>query len=530
MASTPADGQSLRLAELIAALSLALDLGLGQPMEYFLRSCLLAVRLGEALGLGERDLADIYYLALLRYAGCTAETPTAAAILDDDLAAYRWLIVLDQARPAALAGTVARNVGRGAAPLRRAHRIARALATMPRKTREVHAAHCEVAQSLAEQVGFSQAISAALGQMFERWDGKGQPRGTKGEAIVLPVRIVQLAADAELFGRLGGGDAAIVMARQRAGSAHDPWLVERFCRVAPQIMREPDTSSAWDAVLAAEPGPRPCVSAAQLDAAARAIGNVVDLKAPCLSGHSSGVGDLAAAAAKHCGLPVDEVAAVRRAGLLHDLGRIGVSAAIWNKPGPLTEGEWERVRLHPYYTERVLARSKALAGLGALAALHHERLDGSGYHRGVPGSLLPPGARIIAVADVYHALTEPRPYRPAYPSEAAAAEVRRQVRAGGLDGEAANAVLAAAGHHTRAVHRGRVAGLSDREVVVLRLVARGLSNRQMAEHLSISPRTVHHHIEHIYDKIGVSTRASATYFAMQHDLLGDLDDLNLTEK
>jgi HD-GYP domain-containing protein (c-di-GMP phosphodiesterase class II) len=337
------------------------------------------------------------------------------------------------------------------------------------------------------------------------------------------VRIVQLAADAVLFNRLGGIDGALAMARQRAGTMHDPELVERFCHDAATILRREEISSVWDTVLATEPGPRPLVEAAQLDAAAEAIGNAVDLKSPYLTGHSQGVGRLAALAAARCGLPEAEVAAMRRAGMLHDLGRIGVSAAIWAKAGPLSDDEWERVRLHTYYTERVLARPKALAGLGALAALHHERLDGSGYHRGLPGNLLSIGARILAAADSYQAMIEVRPYRPAHTPEAAAAELRREVRIGRLDGDAVNAVLAAAGHRTRAARRAWAAGLSDREVEVLRLVARGLSNNQIGARLSVSPRTVQHHLEHIFDKAGVSTRAAATYFAMQHHLLTDAD-------
>ena len=182
------------------------------------------------------------------------------------------------------------------------------------------------------------------------------------------------------------------------------------------------------------------------------------------------------------------------------------------------------MRLHPYYTERILARLKGIGQVGIIAAQHHERLDGSGYHRGLPATMLPMTARILAAADVYHALTEPRPHRAAQTTESAAAELRRQVRAGLLDDEAAHAVLIAAGHRLRSTHRAWVAGLSDREIEVLRLVARGHSNRQMASLLSISAPTIHHQIQHIYAKIGVSTRAAVTLFAMQHQPLNDMDE------
>jgi HD-GYP domain-containing protein (c-di-GMP phosphodiesterase class II) len=268
---------------------------------------------------------------------------------------------------------------------------------------------------------------------------------------------------------------------------------------------------------------RAWISGTQIDTAAEVVADFTDLKSPFTIGHSRGVAELAAAAAQQRGLPNADVVAVRRAGLLHDLGRVGVSAAIWGKPGPLTEGEWERVRLHPYYTERILTRSGALAPLGALAAQHHERLDGSGYHRQIASSQLPAAARILAAADVYHALTEPRPHRPARAPHEAADEVSREIKAGRLDGEAANAVLSAAGHRTRRLRHEWPGGLSDREVEVLRLLARGLTNRQMASTLTIAEKTVSHHIQHIYDKIDVTTRAAATLFAMRHDLISDLD-------
>lgn len=228
---------------------------------------------------------------------------------------------------------------------------------------------------------------------------------------------------------------------------------------------------------------------------------------------------LAASAATHMGLNEAEVAMIRQAGFAHDVGRVGISVAIWDKPGPLTESERERVRLHPYYTDRVLARPHTLAHLASIAALHHERLDGSGYYRGGAAAQLSLAARVLAVADVYHAMTERRPHRPAHTPEEAADLLHAEARAGRLDADAVSATLAAAGHSARATRRVWPASLSDREVEVLRLVARGLSNREMALRLTVAEKTVGHHIQHIYNKIGVSTRAGATLFAMQHDLL-----------
>jgi HD-GYP domain-containing protein (c-di-GMP phosphodiesterase class II) len=296
-------------------------------------------------------------------------------------------------------------------------------------------------------------------------------------------------------------------------------LVECFCRIAPQLCKVLEATSIWDAVLDSEPRPHIRLSARALEDGTRAIADFVDLKSPYLAGHSSGVAALAAAAAQRCGLPQADVTAVRQAGYLHDIGRVGISTAIWGKPAVLTDAEWEQVRLHPYYTERIFVRSRPLAHLGAIGALHHERLDGSGYHRALPAPLLPPVARLLAAADSYHAMTEPRPHRAARPAEVAADMLRHEVRLGRLDGEAVHAVLAVAGHRVSAARREWVAGLSDREVEVLRLVARGLSNKQIAERLGISRQTAGHHIRHIYDKIDVTTRAAATLFAMQHNLV-----------
>ncbi len=213
---------------------------------------------------------------------------------------------------------------------------------------------------------------------------------------------------------------------------------------------------------------------------------------------------------------------LRRAGFIHDLGRLGVSNAIWDKAGPLTATERERVRLHPYLTDRMAAGITALKPVRALAARHHERLDGSGYPAGLSGAELSRSDRILAAADAYHAMTEPRPYRSQLSPTTAAAELRAEVRAGRLDDDTVNAVLAAAGHRAPA-RRERPGGLTAREVEVLSLLARGYSNKAIAKRLFITPKTVSSHVEHIYSKIDVSSRARATHFATQHGLVGSYE-------
>lgn len=291
-----------------------------------------------------------------------------------------------------------------------------------------------------------------------------------------------------------------------------------MCADAEMILSDLDSIETWDVVIEAEPALAVMLSSDRFDAALLAIANFVDLKSPYSLGHSRAVADLASQAGRRFGLSETERRTLRRAGLIHDLGRLGVSNAIWDKRGPLGLGEWERVRLHPYLTERMLHQSDALAPLSAIAVAHRERLDGSGYPRGLSGAAISRPARILGAADAYQAMREPRPYRSERSPAEAAAELRAEVKAGRLDAEAVEAILGAAGHRVSRRREGP-AGLTAREVEVLRLLARGLSNKEIAARLVISPKTVGNHVEHIYAKIDSSSRAAASLFAMQHGLL-----------
>ncbi|MBV8529080.1 MAG: HD domain-containing protein, partial [Candidatus Dormibacteraeota bacterium] len=382
------------------------------------------------------------------------------------------------------------------------------------------AGHCEVAQRLAARMGLGESLIACLGQIYERWDGHGLPHGLQGDDVAAPVLLVTLAQDALVWMRLGGVDAAVATVRARNGTAYHPAMAERFCAGASLLLADLDTEPTWDSVLALEPGERRCLTDAEFDRCCEAIADFADIKSPFMLGHSPGVAALAAGAGRRAGLIDADVNALRRAALLHDIGRVSVSAGVWGKPGALSEREWEQVRMHSYYTDRVLSRAGPLRSIGAIASLHHERGDGSGYHRGVGAAGLPQAARILAAADAYQAMTETRPYRRGLASDAAADELRSEVRAGRLDGDAVHAVLSEAGHRVPPVRRERPAGLSAREVEVLRLLSRGHANREIGELLRVAPDTVKHHVQHIYDKTGCSTRAGATLFAVEHALLG----------
>ena len=407
------DPRGVRLAELVAALSLGIDLGFGQPMEHVLRQCLIALRLAEHVGLGDEERATVYYTSLLVNVGCHTDAHEQAKWFGDDIT-LRSTKFDYEPRSFAEAAAMVRMIGAGASPWDRL-RTGLELATTGR---------------------------TALASMLE----------------------------------------------------------------------------TWTAVIDSEPALTVRLDATQFETALTAIADFVDLKSPYALGHARAVSELATAAGQQAGLTDDEVAMLRRAGLVAGLGRLGVSNAIWDKAGALTVGERERVRMHPYFTGRMLQQSEALAPLGRVAVAYRERLDGSGYPRGLPGNAIPFPARILGASDAYQAMREPRPYRKALDAEHAAAELRTDVRGGRLDRDAVDAVLAAAGHRAPRRREGP-AGLTAREVEVLTLIAHGLSNKQIAARLVISPKTAGNHIEHIYTKIGAGNRASAGLFAMQHGLL-----------
>jgi HD-GYP domain-containing protein (c-di-GMP phosphodiesterase class II) len=415
--------------------------------------------------------------------------------------------------------------------LRRAHEwtgpfeliahVLRGLLTAKTTAAETLAGHCEVGERLAARLGLDHRVQRNLSQIYERWDGRGLPRGLKGEALAPAVRVVTFAQDTIVLRAAYGDAAAIAKLKARRGGAYDPRVADRFLRGAPELVRDIDAVS-WETLLALEPKPHASLSEAQLDAACFAVADFADLRSPYTSGHSRAVSALAGDAARRCGLPAADVVDVARAGLLHDLGQVAVSTRILIKPGPLSDAEREQMRLHTYYGERVLSRPKALARLGAIVGQHHERLDGSGYHRGARAAVLTPHGRILAAAEAYQGLVEDRPHRPARTGEAAAELLKHEARAGHFDSDALAAVLAAAGHRA-APRRKLVADLTEREIDVLRLIARGHSMKEIARRLGISPKTADNHIQHIYPKIAVNTRAGATLFAIEHGLAGSAD-------
>ena len=496
----------------MAALSLATDLGMGQPLEQALRTCLISMALGDRLGLKPDELSDVYYVALLRFLGCSADAYEFAAMVGgDDIGIRAAIAPILGGSSGDFAATVFPRIGQGQSPLRRARLIGRMMAGGTAAGREGVRAGCEMAEHLAARIGLPDGVRRGLATAFETWAGTGFPNGLRGEDIALSSRIVFVARDAEVLQRIGGREHVRSALKSRGGRAYDPNIAQVFAKHLDELLGAADRASPWHEVIENEPEPHPWVPESRLQATLEAFADFVDLKSPFTAGHSRGVALLASAHGNN--------REMRWAGLVHDVGRMSVANGIWDRPGSLTSGEWERVRLHPYYSERILDRVSRLHPIARLVGMHHERLDGTGYYRGSKRAELPREARILAAADSYQAMTQPRPHRPAHPPKQAAELLEAEARGGRLDAEAAHFVLEAAGHAPHHLRRSLPADLSEREVEVLRLICRGGTKKAVAQLLHISPSTVDHHVRHIYDKAGVASRAGATLFAVEHDLL-----------
>jgi HD-GYP domain-containing protein (c-di-GMP phosphodiesterase class II) len=507
----------VRLAELVAALSLATDLGLGQPQQHVIRQTLLAMRMADLEGFSDDERSAIFYVSLLAWVGCVADAHEMGKWFGDDTAVHADSYEVDMIGMPMMRFMLG-HVGTGSPPLGRLTMIGRFLAGGSKEVAASMASHCETSGDLSMRLGLGPDVRDPLQQAFERWDGKGYPAQLAGDDIARIMRIIRIAHEAEASHRIGGVDAAVEMLRSRRGTEFDPELVDHFCANADELLASLDDVDGWDVLIGGQEALGHPLSDGDLDVALEAFADFADVKSPFLLGRSRGVAQLAEVAATSIGLPADDVVLLRRAALVHDVGSIGVPAGILDKAARLTEAERERIRTHPYLTARTFSKPAALAAIGQLASKHHERLDGSGYPAGLRADGLPMTARVLAAADVYHALLEARPHRPAFSREDARQVMTSEVTSGRLDGDAVQAVLGAAGHKVRR-HADQTAGLTPREVEVLVLLARGMTRKQIAQELTISAKTVGNHEEHIYSKLGVRSRGAAALFAMRHGLV-----------
>jgi HD-GYP domain-containing protein (c-di-GMP phosphodiesterase class II) len=414
----------------------------------------------------------------------------------------------DFANPLDMMRLMVTHAGPGTAGVNRLRSVLAVVAGGRRAAEMNFRTACEVADVFAKRLDLDDAVRAALAASFERWNGRGLPIGAKGEAIPRPMRMAQLSQELEVLARIEGIDRALGVIRRRRAKAYDPALTDLVLAGARTWWSEVEPLDPWDAALAVAPGAGPLDEAARHESLL-VLADFSDLKSPWLGGHSRAVAALALDA---CG-PEAEAAA-----LLHDLGRVAVPNSVWDKSGPLTRDERDRAEMHTLVTDQLLRRLPATAPLAAVACAAHERVDGSGYHRRINGPQLDEVQRVLAAADCYQAMTSDRPHRPALSRDVAATELRRMSADGRLDGEAVERVLAAAGHR-RAARPPLPAGLSTREADVLRLISLGLTTRQVADQLHISAKTADHHIQHVYTKIGVSTRGAAALYAIEQGIL-----------
>ncbi|MCE9595308.1 MAG: HD domain-containing protein [Planctomycetes bacterium] len=433
------------MSEVIAALSFALDLTEGQPAGHCLRSCWIGMRVGSELGLSREELHDLYYTLLLKDAGCSSNAARLCELYGhDDLATKRDVKLVDVQRLSQLARFVLQHTGLGEGLIKRFGRLLHVMRNGDRFAGELISARCTRGAQIAIQLGFRPRVADGIYSLDEHWNGKGRPEGRKGEQTPIASRIALLAQIVDVFHTAGGVAAALKEVRGRRGRWFDPAVVDAFERVALDVelwngLTAPDLDAR---VRELEPADQSVeLTDERLDAIASGFGRIIDAKSPFTAGHSERVADFAVSIGRQLGFGVERLRWLRRSALLHDIGKLGISNAILDKPGKLDESEWHRMRMHPTFTEQILSRIDPFREMARVAAAHHEKLDGTGYPKGLVASEIELESRLITVADIYDALTADRPYRAGMP-HAKAVEILESMRGTGVDGVCLDALLA----------------------------------------------------------------------------------------
>ena len=494
------------LVEVLCSLSLATDLASGYSPESSLKACLIALLIAGEIGASGDTHEACFLGTLLAQVGCTAPTHEQSLTLGvDDIGARQFLRE---------SGNIVSTRGYVRSAIRTCA-VDEPPTGRDRDCHEIARATCEVGTRLAFLLGMKKSVRRVLIERYERYDGRGYYHGLAEESISLQSRIIHVALTAESHGRTGGLEAIRCELAKRSGRHFDPRIAAAAARLCPHISALVHKDSVWDDILAAKP---PFVCSTSLESVADAFAHFADMRCVYKLGHSRAVGGLAKRAGLHAGLGDTVAATIGLSGKLHDIGCVGVANSVWLEPSRLSAAQKERVHLHPYYTRSILERARSLRPMARLARDHHERLDGSGYPYGATARALSFPARILAAADVYQSLRERRPYRDARTKQQSMEHLELESQSGRLDADAVRRVLQAAGHE-RLPRQAWPGGLTTREVEVLRLLAIGQSNKQIARELGISARTVQQHIANGYGKTGIETRAAAAFFAVQHDLL-----------
>jgi putative nucleotidyltransferase with HDIG domain len=410
----------IRVSEVLSSLSFALDLTEGQPMGHSVRSCVVGMLIAKEIGLPVEAQCDLYYALLVKDAGCSTNASRMFQILaTDDIQAKRDVKTTDWTKVGWDSLEYALSHVRTGAPfLDRMRALFDVAIHQKRNAKQMVQIRCERGSAIARRIGLSQATSAAIHSLDELWNGTGYPAGLRGEEIPLLARILNLAQTVEVFYTVYGAAAAIKVAQERSGRWFDPDLVRAFCSLSTKTSIWTDVENATTKVLELEPRHDVLPSdEATLDNICLAFADVIDAKSPFTYRHSTGVAGAAVAIARTLSMSEPEVTLIRRSALLHDIGKLSVSNAILDKPGQLTKEEWEVVRKHPAYSFEILKRIPNFHELSEIAASHHEKLDGTGYFRGMTAHQLSLPSRILVVADIYDALAAQRPYRDALPLE-----------------------------------------------------------------------------------------------------------------
>jgi HD-GYP domain-containing protein (c-di-GMP phosphodiesterase class II)/DNA-binding CsgD family transcriptional regulator len=485
-----------------------------------MRSALVAITLGRQMGLSDSDLRDAFYSALLMHVGCVALAHETVETFGDEITMMKAVSRTNLLEAKDWFAKIVPVMTEGMGPFSRLRFIGSLFTKGKAFGLNYDTGACEVGTVTAQRLGLPASTQRAMYEISEYWQGGGAPRGLKGNDIVLPARVARVAADAAFFDDIGDEKVAVEALRERAGGLLDPDIVETFAADPGRYLSDINNGDPRELIMEMEPEPVVEVDVDKLPEVAAAFGDVADLKSPYFHGNSTEVARLSHSGAEQLGLDSAVVDEVQLAGLLRDVGRVGITDVIWEKKGKLTTAEWEQVRMHAYHSERILAAANPLEGVSKIVGMHHERLDGSGYHRSCDKDQLSMAVRVLAAADVYGAMRQDRPHRKALSNDRAKDELTSEARAGRLDPDAVSAILAGEGQTGKATRSDvNPGGLTDREIEVLCHVASGSSNAEVGQALHISRRTAEHHIQHIYTKIGVSTRPGAALFALRHDLL-----------
>jgi HD-GYP domain-containing protein (c-di-GMP phosphodiesterase class II) len=511
------------LAVLLCALSYASNLGLNERMEHGLNSAYIGLRIADVLNLPNEELEAIFYGALLKNVGCTACAASFAAFFpDDELAPRSDFLLVDPTRFNDIIAWLSRNVPVDSQLPSRISRLLSFLVQCGPVVKEAIRGHCEVAELFARRLGFPEYVQLTLRFQRENWDGKGLAYGLKGTEVPLAARILHAAHTVELAYGFGGPAAARSLAREQRGVRFDPEVVDVFLALEERadFWQTLEHESAESVILAMQPRTSADrMMEDQIEVVCEALADFVDIKSRETWNHSRIVAEVAEGMGSYLGLGRTEQTRLRCEALVHDLGNVAIPLPILEKGNHRSASEWEYYRLHSYYTQRVLERVEPLLELAPAAAAAHEWINGQGYHRQLIGEQIPLNGRILAIADSYAHLNQQQG------DQGEPADALRKMRplvGTQFDGSCYNALAASltSAHFVTRIVPGRwqLGDLTEREAEVLRLLAQGQSNPQIAKALVISRKTVEHHLEHIYNKIGVTCRTSAVVYAVQHGI------------